>query len=49
MLQHPQMQLIAAEHEVTPAQVALAWLLHQDVVVISKASDPKQVRENHAH
>jgi diketogulonate reductase-like aldo/keto reductase len=47
MLEHPQIKLIATEHEVTPAQVVLAWLLHQDVVVIPKASNPKHVRENY--
>ncbi len=40
---------IAAQRGVTPAQVALAWLLHQEgVVVIPKAARPDHVRENRA-
>jgi diketogulonate reductase-like aldo/keto reductase len=39
---------IAARRGVTPAQIALAWLLRQgDVMVIPKASDPEHVRANH--
>ena len=37
---------IAARHHVTPAQIALAWLLQQDVVAIPKASKLEHVREN---
>src|SRR5262249_9067490 len=38
---------VAARHEATPAQVALAWLLQQTgVIVIPKASTPQHVREN---
>jgi len=49
MLKHPQLKLIASRHNVTPAQVALAWLLRQeDVVVIAKASKAAHVRENRA-
>ena len=32
----------------TPAQVAIAWLLKQDVVVIPKASDIAHVEQNRA-
>jgi len=40
---------IAARHGVSPAQVALAWLLGQDgIVVFPKASNPDHVRENRA-
>ena len=40
---------IAARRGVTPAQVALAWLLHQEgVVAIPKAARPDHVRENRA-
>jgi diketogulonate reductase-like aldo/keto reductase len=40
---------LAARRGVTPAQVALAWLLHQDgVVAIPKAARPEHVRENRA-
>jgi diketogulonate reductase-like aldo/keto reductase len=40
---------VAERHRVTPAQVAIAWLLHQDsVIVIPKAGRPDHVRENRA-
>jgi diketogulonate reductase-like aldo/keto reductase len=40
---------VARRHGVTPAQVALAWLLRQDgVAVIPKAVRPQHVRENRA-
>jgi diketogulonate reductase-like aldo/keto reductase len=49
MLGNPQLVAVARRHGVTPAQVALAWLLHQDgVVVIPKAVRPQHVRENRA-
>lgn len=37
---------IAAHRDATPAQIALAWLLQQNVVVIPKASNLEHVREN---
>ncbi len=38
---------IAERHGATPAQVAIAWLLHQKgVMVIPKAARPEHVREN---
>jgi diketogulonate reductase-like aldo/keto reductase len=38
---------IAARHEATPAQIALAWVLRQsDMMVIPKASNETHVREN---
>jgi diketogulonate reductase-like aldo/keto reductase len=40
---------IAAWHQATPAQVALAWMLRRDdVIAIPKASNPDHVRENRA-
>ena len=43
------MREIAARHNATPAQVALAWLLrHPDMVVIPKSSQPDHIRENRA-
>jgi diketogulonate reductase-like aldo/keto reductase len=40
---------IAKRRGATPAQVALAWLLHQEgVVAIPKAARPDHVRENRA-
>ena len=47
MLDQPVLRSIASRHAATPAQVALAWLLQQQVVVIPKASDPDHVRQNH--
>jgi aryl-alcohol dehydrogenase-like predicted oxidoreductase len=40
---------VAATHDVTPAQIALAWLLHQpNVVAIPGASSVAQVEANAA-
>jgi diketogulonate reductase-like aldo/keto reductase len=49
MLEKPALTQLAARRGVTPAQLALAWLLHQEnVVVIPKAGSPEHVRENAA-
>jgi len=49
MLGQPQIRAVASRHGVTPAQVALAWLLRQpDIVAIPKASQPEHIRENRA-
>jgi diketogulonate reductase-like aldo/keto reductase len=49
VLGHPQLRLIAARHNATPAQVALAWLLQQgDIIAIPKASRPAHVQQNRA-
>jgi diketogulonate reductase-like aldo/keto reductase len=46
---YPEVQDIADRHGVTPAQVALAWVLRQQgVIAIPKASSPAHVWENHA-
>jgi len=40
---------VAARHGVTPAQIALAWVLrHQEMMVIPKATNETHVRENRA-
>lgn len=40
---------VAARHNVTPAQVVLAWFFrHPDMVVIPKAGNPDHIRENRA-
>ncbi len=40
---------IAARHDATPAQIALAWVLRQgDMMVIPKASNAAHVRDNRA-
>jgi diketogulonate reductase-like aldo/keto reductase len=48
VLRHPALQAIAERHPgVTPAQVALAWVLRQDdVCAIPRSSKPEHVREN---
>jgi diketogulonate reductase-like aldo/keto reductase len=49
MLNHKGLGEVAALHGATPAQVALAWLLRQDgMIVIPKATQAEHVRENRA-
>jgi diketogulonate reductase-like aldo/keto reductase len=47
LLGHAALRSIAARHGATPAQVALAWLMrHDDVIVIPKATNLTHVDEN---
>jgi len=47
ILGHAALNEVAARHQVTPAQVALAWVIRQDgVVAIPRAGTPAHVREN---
>jgi len=47
LLANPALKSIAAEHDATPAQIALAWLLHQQgVVAIPKAVKPEHIQAN---
>ena len=46
MLGHKALADVARRHEATPAQVALAWLLRQGVIVIPKATALTHVDEN---
>jgi diketogulonate reductase-like aldo/keto reductase len=49
MFNQPAIKRIASQHNATPAQIALAWLLRNpDMVVIPKASKPQHIRENRA-
>ncbi len=49
MLRHPALESVAMRHDATPAQVALAWLLRQDgLIVIPRTGTPEHVRENRA-
>lgn len=49
LTEYPEVQDIAERHGVTPAQVALAWVLRQEgVIAIPKASTPAHVKENRA-
>lgn len=46
LLRRGPMQTIAKELGITPAQLALAWLLHQNTIPIPKSSSSKRVEEN---
>ena len=46
LLANHALKRIAARHDAAPAQVAIAWLLQQNVVTIPKASTLEHVREN---
>ena len=49
MFKNPALKSIAAQHDATPAQIALAWLLREpDMIVIPKASQPEHIRQNRA-
>jgi diketogulonate reductase-like aldo/keto reductase len=49
MLNNRTLREVAARHNATPAQVALAWLLRQDgMIVIPKATKLDHVRQNRA-
>lgn len=49
LLGHPVVAAVAARHGVTPAQVALAWVLrHERMTTIPRARASAHVRENHA-
>ena len=47
MVEEPVLKEIAADHDASPAQVALAWLAHQDrVVLLPRSTDAGRRREN---
>jgi diketogulonate reductase-like aldo/keto reductase len=49
ILRNRALAAVAARHDGTPAQIALAWVLrHQDMMVIPKATNETHVRENRA-
>ena len=49
ILTNPAVKEIAARHDATSAQIALAWLLRQpELVVIPKATQPQHIRQNRA-
>jgi diketogulonate reductase-like aldo/keto reductase len=49
MLRHPALAAVAARHNATPAQIAIAWgLRHPHVISIPKAGDLAHVRANAA-
>jgi diketogulonate reductase-like aldo/keto reductase len=46
---HPQLTAIALQHNATPTQIALNWLLRQDnIISIPKATNSTHIKENHA-
>jgi diketogulonate reductase-like aldo/keto reductase len=49
LLGHPVLGSVARQHGVSPARVALAWVLRQDgVIAIPKTGATDHVRDNHA-
>ncbi|PTE10163.1 aldo/keto reductase [Mesorhizobium helmanticense] len=47
LARNPRLEAIAARHNATPAQIALAWVMRQDgVIAIPKASRQEHVRQN---
>jgi 2,5-diketo-D-gluconate reductase B len=47
VIEEPVLKEIAAAHDASPAQVALAWLAHQDhVVLLPRSTNPERRREN---
>lgn len=47
LFSHPVVSRIAREHNITPAQLLLAWVIRQPgVIAIPKASSVKHVQEN---
>ena len=49
LLGHSALQPIARRHDATPAQIALAWVLHRDgVIAIPRAATHSHVRQNAA-
>jgi diketogulonate reductase-like aldo/keto reductase len=49
LLQSKALATVAKRHNVTPAQIAIAWSMrHGNVITIPKASDARHVRENAA-
>jgi diketogulonate reductase-like aldo/keto reductase len=49
LARNARLEAVAARHDATAAQIALAWVMHQDgVVAIPKASSQEHVRQNFA-
>ena len=47
LVKEPVLKEIAGAHDATPAQIALAWLAHQDrVVALPRSTNPERRREN---
>lgn len=49
LLQHQTLQSMAQQYKVSTAQIAIAWLLHQEqIIVIPKSSNINHIEDNHA-
>jgi diketogulonate reductase-like aldo/keto reductase len=49
LLSNPALKAVAARHDATPAQIALAFILHQPgVIAIPKSVQPAHIRQNRA-
>jgi diketogulonate reductase-like aldo/keto reductase len=48
LLRSPALKTVAARHNATPAQIAIAWTLQPGIISIPKASDPAHIRQNAA-
>jgi len=49
LLGHPALAAVAARHDATPAQVAIAWVLeHEHVIAVPQAATLEHVRESRA-
>lgn len=49
LLNNPALKKLAHERKVTPAQIAIAWILHQqDIIVIPKSSRIEHIEQNYA-
>jgi diketogulonate reductase-like aldo/keto reductase len=48
LLSHPALRRIAAQHEATPAQIALAWVLRAGVIAIPRSGKAEHVADNRA-
>jgi diketogulonate reductase-like aldo/keto reductase len=48
LLQHPELHRVADRNDLTPAQVALAWVLRSNVIAIPRAATRQHVMENRA-
>ena len=47
LARNARLNAVAARHNATPAQIALAWVMHQDgIIAIPKASSQEHVRQN---
>ncbi|MEM8639079.1 MAG: aldo/keto reductase [Cyanobacteria bacterium P01_G01_bin.54] len=46
LLEDPAILAIAAQHQISPAQVLISWALHRDTIVIPKSVNPERMAQN---